>query len=656
MSKRYPRFEDITALERLTGGDYCARRGLLAYSVRGGKCITLRDVESGHEEFISACGVNESNPTFSPDGNKLTFLAVKPGSGRQVFVYDVETREIIQASTLPGVAMEPVWSPDGQKIAFARVVDNSTATRGDEPIVIEDFGYKFDGRGYIRLDEHMQLYVADLVSGREQCVARGEHDYLHHSWLPDSRHLVCESSLYRSKIEGLGYDLLKIDAVSGEITRLSEGLWLVSYPNPIRPMVTPDGKWVIAGVLDPRFSTKLDDIYPEVYFYRIAADGSGLAERIFFGNENCYQCAQFPYNANGGWGLEKAQLSEDGRTLYFVSGWQGQCNIYALDLNGDGHARLLAGGKQVYHGLGRVQGGKMLVSRVTATTPEGYYLMDVETGKIEKQLLQSAQAFMEEVGVQETEDFFFDSLDGCSRIHGYAIPPYGREPGKKYPAILYIHGGPAPFYTYGLTLEHHAFAAEGFGVIFCNPRGTTGYGWEHQNSAGEDLDRHTFMDCLQFVDEAARRFVWLDGGRVGVTGGSFGGYMTNYIASRSKRFKACVSQRSMSNMLINYASADIQGTSRAYASYEEFMVSQIKASPVAYAERICTPLLILHGMEDYRTPVEHAHQLYTAVRDLHPELPVRMVLFPHTAHEQPTDPALARIYYQEMVEWFRTYL
>ena len=221
MSKRYPSFEDITALERLTGGDYCARRGLLAYSVSGGKGITLRDVKSGREELISACGINESNPVFSPDGSALAFLAVKPGSGRQVFVCDMETREITQVSTTPGVAMDPVWSPDGQKIAFARVVDNSTAARGDEPIVIEDFGYTFDGRGYIRLDEHMQLYVADHAGGREKNGGGGEHDFLHHTWLPDSRHLVCESGLYRSKIEGLGYDLLKIDTVSGEITHLS---------------------------------------------------------------------------------------------------------------------------------------------------------------------------------------------------------------------------------------------------------------------------------------------------------------------------------------------------------------------------------------------------------------------------------------------------
>lgn len=656
MSKRLPQFEDVTGLDRLTGGDYCHRRGLLAYAVQSRQGIVLRDVNSGEEQILHATGIAEGGPVFSPEGDRLAFLAVEPGSGRQVYVYDLESGETTQISRQPGVAMDPLWSPDGRRLAYARVVDHSSSAQEDEPIVIEDFGYKFDGRGYIRLDEHMQLFVADLDLGEERCVGQGNCDYMHHTWMPDSQHLVCESDRFRSKEESLGYDLLRIDVRTGEAVQISEGLWLVSYPNPVRPLASPDGRWIYAGVLDPACDTRQSDVYPEVYFYRFATDGSEAPQRIFYGDADCYQCVQFPYNACGGWGLEKARLSEDGRFLYFVSGWQGQCNIYVLDLAGDGHARRLAGGRQVYHGLGAVQDGRMMVSQVTATEPEAYYLMDTATGALEQLLYQSAQDYMDDVEVQPTDDFFFDAMDGCGRIHGYAIPPYHREPGKTYPVILYIHGGPTPFYTYGLTLEHHALAAEGFGVIFCNPRGSTGYGWAHQNVEGADLDRCCYTDLLQFVQEAARRYDWMDKDRVGVTGGSFGGYMTNYLATHCKRFKAYVTQRSVTNQLICYASSDLQGSSKRYGSYEEFMVDKLRESPVALAERIDRPMLILHGMEDYRVPVEGAHQFYTAIKDIHPELPVRMVLFPHTGHEQPRDPGQAAIYYQEMVSWFRAYL
>lgn len=656
MAKRNPCFEDVTGLERLTAGDYCHKRGLLAYSTNKRKGILLRDVKSGEERVLHATSIGESGPVFSPEGDRIAFLAVCPGSGRHIFVYNLATGETTQVTTRPGVVMDPVWAPDGKKIAFARIVDNSTAAQKNEPIVVEDFGYKFDGRGYIKLDEHMSLYVVDLEAKNEWCVADGACDYLHHAWLPDSSNLACASDRFRDKGEETAYDLLKINIETGEMTRLSENLVLVSYPNPIRPMPTPDGKWIIAGILDPKYGMA-DEIYPEVWLYRFATDGSTAPERIFFGDDNCYQCVQFPYNACGGWGLDKAQLSEDGKTVYFCSAVQGQCAVFKLDLEGNGHAKLLCGGKAVHHGLGRVQDGKMLVSKVTTTVPEAYYLMDCVSGELETLLYQSEEEFIQNVEIQPTEDFFTTCLDDPDeRIHGYVIPPYGKKAGEKYPVILYIHGGPAPFYTYGLTLEHHAFAAEGFGVIFCNPRGGSGYGWKHNNFTGADCDRVATFDLLQFVQECARRYDWMDEDRVGVTGGSYGGYMTNYLAAHTKRFKAYVTQRSVSNYMICAASSDMHTSSKKYESYGEFMMQQLRSSPIAHVENIDRPLLILHGCDDLRCPVEGAHQLFTAVKDIHPDLPVKMLLFPHTNHGQPDDPGQAKIYYQAMVDWFRAYL
>lgn len=656
MAKRNPCFEDVTGLERLTAGDYCHKRGLLAYSTNKRKGIFLRDVKSGEERVLHATNIGEGGPVFSPEGDRIAFLAVRPGSGRHIFVHNLVTGETVQVTTRPGVAMDPVWSPDGKRLAFLRMVDNSTDAAEDEPLVIEDFGYKFDGRGYVKLDMHMTMCVADFETNDDRCIADGACDYLHHAWLPDSRHLVCESNCFRDRKEELGYDLLKIDAETGNIDRLSEKLFLVSYPNPIRPLVTPDGNWVIAGVLNPKYGMA-NEIYPEVWFYRFATDGSTAPERIFFDDDNCCQCVQFPYNACGGWGLNKAQLSEDGKKVYFCSGKKGQCAVFALDLEGDGHARLLRGGKAVHNGLGRVQSGKMLVSQVTPTMPEAYYLMDCASGELEELLYQSAQEFAASVEIQATEDFFFSCIDDPSmQVHGYAIPPYGKKQGEKYPVILYIHGGPAPFYTYGLTLEHHAFAAEGFGVIFCNPRGGSGYGWKHNNFTGADCDRVATFDLLQFVQECARRFDWMDENRVGVTGGSYGGYMTNYLAAHTKRFKAYVTQRSIANYMMSAANADLHISSKKYERYENFMMQQLRLSPVAYAENIDRPMLILHGCDDLRCPVENAHQLFTAIKDIHPDLPVKMLLFPHTSHEQPGDPAQAKRYYQEMVDWFKLYL
>lgn len=297
----------------------------------------------------------------------------------------------------------------------------------------------------------------------------------------------------------------------------------------------------------------------------------------------------------------------------------------------------------------------MLVADVTPTTAEAYWLLDIHTGEKLLKAVQGNQTLMEEVTLSPVEDFFFDTLDGEGKVHGFVMPPQEMAPGKKYPTILYVHGGPHPFYTYGLTMEFQCFAAAGFGVICCNPRGSSSYGVRHLNMS-RAFDGSAYMDCLQFVEEAVRRFDWIDGSRMGVTGGSYGGYMTNYMATHCTRFKAYITQRSVCSNLIDYASSDMQGRSMDYHSFEEFMVHELEQSPVAYAERVNAPLLILHGEDDLRCPVEGAHQLFIAVKDTHPDLPVKLMIFPHTAHDQPSDPRLLKRYYQEMVDWFKAWL
>ena len=171
-------------------------------------------------------------------------------------------------------------------------------------------------------------------------------------------------------------------------------------------------------------------------------------------------------------------------------------------------------------------------------------------------------------------------------------------------------------------------------------------------------DGTAMYDLLQFVDEAVRTYSWIDGDRLGVTGGSYGGYMTNWLVSHTKRFKAAVTQRSIGNELIQYASSDMAGSSGEDGDFTDFMKAEIRKSPVAYADRIDIPFLILHSTGDMRCPVEQAHQLYVAVKDTHPDLPVRLVLFPDSNHELTMTGAmeLRVAHYGEMVGWFEKYL
>lgn len=655
MNKRNSEFKDCMNFERFNGADYLESKNLVVYV---SEKICLRDLADGSEKQITAGGGGEGSAKFNPDGSKVLFVS-STKAGRQIYTYDLATKEVKQITSVKTPVMEPIWSPDGSKILFASPAGGSggpVRKHADEGVVIENFGYKFDGVGFYTPDSYMHLFVVDSMGGEAVQITDGQFNYMHHNWSADGKSVICCSNRYRDKEEIFGMDLLLIEAKEqGEITRLTEDLWIVSYPNPLRPVPTSDGSYIVTGCMNmPEVLPDSDSMtYPEVFLYKIATDGSG-AKRIFDPSESCYQCVQFPYNAFCGRGFDKLQLSEDDESAIFHGGHCGRTNLYEVSMEG-GQARTLVSEKMVIHGISRIQNGKALAAISEETVPERYVIVDIKTGELMETGIQSAKELLNTVAFSQPEDFFIKTLDGDGEVHGWVMPPQNFDPEKKYPAILYIHGGPHPFYTYGFTHEHQCFAGAGYAVIYCNPRGSSSYGMEHQDIR-KAFDGRAYEDCLQVVDEACRRFPWIDAERIGATGGSYGGYMVNYMATHSKRFKAYITQRSISNEMISYASSDMQGRSKGYDSFEEFMVNKLKESAVSYAERIDKPLLILHGTEDLRTPVEGAHQLFVAVKDTHPDLPVRMVLYPHTAHDQPGHPKQQQHYYNEMVKWFDQYL
>ncbi|MBQ9264109.1 MAG: S9 family peptidase [Clostridia bacterium] len=655
MNKRLMTMDDCCGMERLNGGDWHAGKGLVCWASNRTGGVMVKRLATGAVTRYTAGGKGEGYARFSPDGTQVSFLSSLPGKGRQVCVADLNTGETRVVTVLSGAAMEPIWHPDGRHILFSS--SQETADRqeisSDAPVVIEDFHYKVDGAGFIRPDGHVQLFLADLVTGKTKQLTYGEADWMHHAISPDGRYIAAAGNVNRPKEDSIGFDLFLMDLQSDApaFRQISHELVMVSYPNPVRPVFMPSGQAVVMAVLDPEADPSFG--YPPAALFSFPVDG-GEPQRLFRADAGCYQCVQFPYNAFCGNGLDKIHLDPDTGDIYFVSGWQGQANLYKLS-PGSLRAQPVRVGSHVIHGLSRIQQGRVMIAQGCTDRPEAYILMELDKPKEGETLVQSGENIMEGCEIAPTEDFFFTTLDGESRVHGFVTHPARREAGKKYPAIVYIHGGPHPFYTYGFTAEFQALAARGYAVLWCNPRGSSGYGSVHQNFA-RAMDGSAYTDILQFVDEALRRFAWIDEGRLAVTGGSYGGYMTNWIASHAHRFQAYITQRSVASDLIGYASSDMQGSSRQFASFEEFMVDALRKSPVSYAENIDKPFLILHGEDDLRCPVEGAHQLFTAVKDTHPDLPVRLVIFPHTPHDQPREAEMLKRYYREMYDWLEKYL
>ncbi len=217
--------------------------------------------------------------------------------------------------------------------------------------------------------------------------------------------------------------------------------------------------------------------------------------------------------------------------------------------------------------------------------------------------------------------------------------PAGFEPGKRYPTLLNIHGGPFGQYGVGFFDEFQVYAAAGYVVLYANPRGSSGYSeaWGRAirgpGDAGPGWGSVDYDDCMAVVDEALRRFDFVDAERLGVMGGSYGGYMTSWIVSHTDRFKAAISERSVNSMVSEWGSSDFGWDFRGYM--ESFLFEDVQkyidVSPATYAADIHTPLLILHSEEDLRCPVEQAEQLFVTLRLL--RRPVEMVRFPKESHE-----------------------
>jgi dipeptidyl aminopeptidase/acylaminoacyl peptidase len=238
------------------------------------------------------------------------------------------------------------------------------------------------------------------------------------------------------------------------------------------------------------------------------------------------------------------------------------------------------------------------------------------------------------------------------------MKPVGYQPGVQYPAILEIHGGPHVAYGYTFMHEFHLLCAAGYAVIFTNPPGSQGYGQEFVIQTHHDWGGADYRGIMAAVDHVSQ-YDFIDTERLGVTGGSYGGYMTNWIIGHDQRFKAAVTQRSTSNRFSMFGTSDVGFMNGQFEFKEnpwdnpEFYLER---SPITYVNNINTPLLIIHSEEDYRCPIEQGEQLFTALKWLRRE--VVFVRFPNENHElsRSGQPRHRAERLEHIVNWFKKYI
>ncbi|MDM7320204.1 peptidase S9 [Fervidobacterium sp. SC_NGM5_O18] len=341
----------------------------------------------------------------------------------------------------------------------------------------------------------------------------------------------------------------------------------------------------------------------------------------------------------------------DGKYLYFVSTQWHDAQLFRLDISGNV--------EQLTFETGSVDGFDVSNGKIFFVGLRNMKLQEIYelVGRQEKQLSQFNEWVQKERYISRPERFTFNTKDGTT-LEGWVMKPFNFEPGKKFPTILEIHGGPKTAYGEVFMHEMQLLASEGYVVIYCNPRGSDGRGNEFADIRGK-YGTIDYEDIMQFVDEAIRRYDFIDENKIGVTGGSYGGFMTNWIIGHTDRFKAAVSQRSIANWISKFGTTDIgyffvedQQLATPWNDYEKLWWH----SPMKYADKVKTPTLFIHSDEDYRCWLVEAIQMFTSLK--YHGVESKLVIFKGENHDlSRTGKPLHRLRrLKEIVEWFDKYL
>ncbi|MGI6632488.1 MAG: prolyl oligopeptidase family serine peptidase [Bacillota bacterium] len=602
--------------------------------------IYLVPTDGGPARQFTSGPKADTTPRWSPDGSKLAFISDR-GSERQIHVMPVSGGEAVQVTKMRYGAGGPVWSPDGTKIAFNASVDMDDKPedyekpldqkakearekkRKEEPTLVTRLRVKSDmAMGLINPNRRNHIFVIDAEGkGPATDITPGEYDNGSPVWSPCGKSIAFTSNRRPDPdYEPWFADVWVVPAEGGEPRKVTK-----SEGPSGAPRWTPDGKFIIYG------GHRMEHGGPTLTkLWKVPAEGGEpVCLTPNFDQSLGDRCAG---DSKLGGGNNGPTLSPDGKTIYFLSSSEGRTSLYSVSVDGGDPCLVLGGDREIY-GFTMDDSGKSVAMVVSEPTfPGDLYSVNLDT-KAEKVLTASNKDLLEQVYIESPEIVPFKARDGLQE-YGWIMKPAGFKEGVKYPAVLQIHGGPHSMYGYGFFFEFQLLINRGYAVIYSNPRGGEGFGQEFVKAVNGHYGEMDYDDLLVWTDVAIKHTGWIDENRIGVTGGSYGGFMTNWIVGHTDRYAAAVTQRSISNWTsfhgvsdIGYTFLDRELLIDLFKDFEQAW----KFSPIAYVENVKTPLLIIHSEQDMRCPIEQGEQFYVALKKLKKE--VEMARFPGSNHE-----------------------
>ncbi len=613
--------------------------------------IYVSTIDCSKQRRLTTADAKDSMPAWSPDGSQLAFISNRADKP-QIWIIRADGGEAWQASDLDEGVSGFQWSPDGSSfVAVSKSVEKADSDE-EQPEEeksdvkhITKIRYKADGEGFLDF-KPKHLWIIPLGDGKPRQITHADVSDNDPVWSPNGREIAFVTNRTEGREWNSVSEIWVVPASGGEERPLLSGD-TASFGS---PSWSPDGSSVAAlGHWEAQSGGG-----PNVNLWTIPA-GGGEATNLtgdFDRSMSDYAMSDI-YTGS----VTRPVWTADGEYLLLTASDSGSTHIYSVPSCGGEPQKVTSGDRRI-SGFSLGSDGKTLAFISGTTTDPGNVFVSTERGMNPAKITALNDEFLCGIALSEPEEFWVASQSDGHQIQGWVMKPIGFQPGVKYPMILEIHGGPHGMYSNSFMHEFQLMAARGYVVVYTNPRGSQGYGegfTRYTHMAWGEKDMPDVMAAVEHVVEQG----YVDENRLGITGGSYGGYMTLWMIGHTDRFKAAVTQRCVSNLYSFYGTSDIGWGFGGYEfggtpweNRERFM----KYSPITYVKEMTAPLLIIHSEQDYRCPIEQGEQVFISLKKLGRD--VEFVRFPDENHNlsrngQPKH-RVERLEY--IIGWFDRYL
>ena len=649
IEKRPLTIEDLQKIETLGAPSISADGSWLAYTT-----TRVLMEEDGYRDHITIVDLHTkarkavwegAAPQWSPVGNQVAYLADFEGV-LHIWIYSLEDEvkkplaPIFESHYFMGhLALKNfAWSPNGLYIAYVSAdASLHTDTKSSRVRVIDRLLYKTRGGGGrppVADNALSHIWLLDVNWGMPRLLTAGAYNEHSLAWSPDSSRVAFISNRSDNPDDNQLYDLWSIDIESKSVSRYTE-----NFGTAHQPSWSPNGKWI--AFLGSRNKINTNDSPAEdTHLYLASSDGSEI------------QCLTKALDRR----IEQINWHPRNEVVYFTAGDKGTTSIYRVAVSTLNIEKVVGENCHILeYDISRT-GSIICYTGMDSAHPTAVYMYD-EDLQIAQEVSQSNRQLLQECSLQQAETFWFRSFDNLE-VQGWIMKPIPFNPRQQYPMVLVIHGGPHNMFGYDFEERMQLLAANGYGVLYINPRGSHGYGQSFSSGCVLNWGGGDYKDLMAGVDAALDQNHWIDAARLGVTGQSYGGYMSNWIITQTQRFKAAVVDGGISN-LVSFA-----GTSL----YHSLMESEFNGSaydnfpllwewtPLRSVRNVTTPTLFLHGELDNEVPLSQAEEMYIAFKKLSVES--QLVQYIGEGHGWRPDLKPRNRYdlLRRMLEWFDNYL